>query len=67
MPILMDQNNYRIETLHFKGKDRRYHALEYDGYDIWGLTAASYRQGLHNPPGIGSMALSGHDRGRQGQ
>ncbi len=40
LPILMDQNNYRIETLYFKGKDRRYHALEYDGYDIWGLTAA---------------------------
>jgi 8-oxo-dGTP pyrophosphatase MutT (NUDIX family) len=40
LPIFMDQENYTIETFNLKGRDRRYHAICYDGFNIWGLTAA---------------------------
>lgn len=42
--FLMDPANARLETRHWRGRDRRFYALSFNGYDIWGATAGM----LHN-------------------
>lgn len=39
LPFLMHPGNSRLETRFWRGRDRRFYALSYAGYDIWGATA----------------------------
>lgn len=38
--VLFDRRNYRPNTVFWKGADRTYYEMEWDGYRIWGVTAA---------------------------
>ncbi|MFN3867866.1 MAG: CoA pyrophosphatase [Hyphomicrobiaceae bacterium] len=39
LEFLMHPANARLETRFWRGRDRRFYALSYGGYDIWGATA----------------------------
>jgi len=39
LSFLLDRRNHAIHSLFYKGRDRRFFAMEYDGYYIWGATA----------------------------
>ena len=40
LDILFDRSNYAANTVVWKGAERTYFEMEYDGYRIWGVTAA---------------------------
>ncbi len=40
LDVLFDRSNYSTNTVMWKGAQRTYFELEYDGYRIWGVTAA---------------------------
>ncbi len=40
LDFLMDAANYSVHTARWRGKLRRYHAVSYGDYFIWGATAA---------------------------
>ncbi len=40
LSYLMDAKHYRLESRLVKGRIRRYYAIPYHGYKIWGATAA---------------------------
>ncbi len=42
--FLMEPANARLETRFWRGRDRRFYALSFSGFDIWGATAGM----LHN-------------------
>lgn len=44
LAFLMEPANARLETRFWRGRDRRFYALSFDGFDIWGATAGM----LHN-------------------
>ena len=39
LSVVLDRTNYRFETRVQRGAARRFYALPYDGFHIWGLTA----------------------------
>ncbi len=38
--LLMDERNWRSNTLFWKGAERQFYEMDHDGYRIWGVTAA---------------------------
>ncbi len=40
LAFLMSPHNYRLEKLFWEGARRSFYVIEYDGYRIWGATAA---------------------------
>lgn len=40
LKILFDRSNYRPNTVFWKGAERTYYEMDWDGYRIWGVTAA---------------------------
>jgi len=40
LEFLMSPHNYRLEKLFWNGARRSFYVIEYDGYRIWGATAA---------------------------
>ncbi|MFK7957485.1 MAG: CoA pyrophosphatase [Lysobacterales bacterium] len=40
LAFLLDQQNYRQETLQRAGRTARFHVIEYESWRIWGATAA---------------------------
>lgn len=43
LDFILDPRNHRVETREFQGYERRFYAMEYDGYYIWGATAGMIR------------------------
>ncbi|NOT72614.1 MAG: CoA pyrophosphatase [Hyphomicrobium sp.] len=43
LPFLMDDANHRIDTLFWRGADRRFYAMPYEQHYIWGATAGIIR------------------------
>ena len=39
LDFLMAEDNYRVESKFWRGKDRQFYVLDYEGYFIWGATA----------------------------
>ena len=44
LSLLMDPSNFSERRAHFRGAERRYYELPYDGYRIWGVTAGIIRR-----------------------
>lgn len=40
LALALNADNYKEHNVMWKGKRRRYHALDYQGFNIWGATAA---------------------------
>ena len=40
LDYILDEKNHKIESLHWKGADRKYYVFPHDKYKIWGATAA---------------------------
>ncbi len=43
LDFILDPRNHRVETRQFQGYERRFYAMDYDGYFIWGATAGMIR------------------------
>ncbi len=43
LDFILDPRNHRVETREFQGHDRRFYAMNYNGYFIWGATAGMIR------------------------
>lgn len=39
LAFLVDRENHRRETMFYRGRDRTYYAMPWQGYHIWGATA----------------------------
>jgi hypothetical protein len=37
--LALDEANYQAHEVEWEGRQRRYYALQYEGYNIWGATA----------------------------
>ena len=40
LALLMDERNWRLNSVFWKGAERHFYEMDYDGYRIWGVTAA---------------------------
>lgn len=40
LEFIMNRSNHQLQTAMWKGLERRYYTMPYDGYHIWGATAA---------------------------
>ncbi len=43
LDFILDPRNHRVETRQFQGYERRFYAMDYNGYFIWGATAGMIR------------------------
>jgi 8-oxo-dGTP pyrophosphatase MutT (NUDIX family) len=43
LDFILDPRNHRVETRQFQGHERRFYAMDYNGYFIWGATAGMIR------------------------
>lgn len=62
LDFLLDPVNHKQHEMHYRGALRRYYAMPYGDYFIWGATAGmirslSERLGLHAPVPCGIVAL----------
>ena len=40
LAMLMDERNWRSQSVFWKGAERQFYEMDYNGYRIWGVTAA---------------------------
>ena len=52
LAFLMDQQNYRLETLKRAGRTARFHVIEYESWRIWGATAAMLKNFAERMNGV---------------
>ena len=40
LALLMDERNWQLNSVFWKGAERQFYEMDYEGYRIWGVTAA---------------------------
>jgi 8-oxo-dGTP pyrophosphatase MutT (NUDIX family) len=40
LSFVLNKQNHILKTMYYKGADRHFYAMEYEGHNIWGATAA---------------------------